>query len=288
MSVTYPDLTLTNFPENIDQFISWLDIVSTDGVLVKQYQDALKQGNMVLARQTLEQIPEYKRKILTANSLNQITQAMLALERFYITDIGPYVENLQQTWEDTVEAFSYKGVWANNIVYEKNNLVSYVSAGFNLIYLAIENPPKGTTPDNLQYWRVLTVRGIRGNSGAGFSYCFEWQAGTTYTDHDAVTHNGGLWLAQKTSTNIEPGTDNSYWKQTTSTILTTYPITEIEPTNQKAGDLWFNTQNSPTSYKYLTPLQNPASADDIIKGKEAYDVNGNVIVGTYAPPQFSP
>ena len=89
MSTQYPDLTLTNFPNSLDQFMTFLNIVATDGPLIEQYHSAMQAGNTTLANQILTQIPSYTQKLLTATDLNTLSQAMLAIERFYLTDIEP-------------------------------------------------------------------------------------------------------------------------------------------------------------------------------------------------------
>ena len=284
MSATYPDLSLTNFPDNIDTFTTWLNIVATDGPLIQQYQAALQAGNQTLANQILAQIPQGTQKIITATDLNTLTQAMLAVERFYQTDIEPYVAQKQADWLTIIQQFSYQGVWSSGTSYVTNNFVTYTVSGLTLLYLAIADPPVGTLPTNTQYWRLLTIQGQPGTSGTGLSYRQEWQTGVSYSTNDAVTYDGALWLALQNSQGREPSTNPSYWKLVMSLETTTYPIQDIEPTNLDVGGLWFNTQDNPTKYYYLEPLTNEATADQIIYGQEAYDDMGNLIIGTLPVP----
>ena len=95
MSALYPDLSLTNFPSSLDQFMTFLNIVATDGPLIAQYQAAMESGNQTQANQILAQIPQGTQKIMTAVTLNQLSQAMLAIERFYKTDIEPHIQTQQ-------------------------------------------------------------------------------------------------------------------------------------------------------------------------------------------------
>ena len=60
----------------------------------------------------------------------------------------------------------------------------------------------------------------------------------------------------------------------------TYPIQSTEPVGLEVNGLWFDTSPNPTQYYYLTPLTNPATASDIVRGKQAYDAQGNLITGT--------
>ena len=278
MSATYPDLS-SNFPESIDVFPTWFNIVASDGPLIAQYQQAIEAGNTTLANQILSQIPQGTQKIITATDLNTLSQAMLAVERFYLTDIEPYVQNLQQSWLSVINQFSYKGVWQSGSSYVTNNLVSYTVSGLNLVYIATSTPPVGTAPTNTQYWRLLTIQGQQGASGEGLSYRQEWNSSTQYATNDAVTYDGAIWMALQASQNRIPDSNPQYWQLVMNLTTTTYPIQDTVPTNLQVDGLWFNTSNNPTNYVYLAPLTNPASASNISSGYQAYDANGNLIVG---------
>ena len=276
----YPDLPLTNFPSNIDTFTTWLNIVASDGVLIQQYQAAIQAENTTLANQILTQIPQATQKIITATDLNKLSQAMLAVERFYLTDIEPYIETQQQSWLTAIQQFSYKGVWQNGTSYVVNNMVSYTVSGLNLIYIATSTPPVGTVPTNTQYWRVLTIQGQPGSSGDGLSYRQEWNSSTTYNTNDAVTYDGAVWMALQSSQNRLPDSSPQYWRLIMNLETVAYPIQDTVPTNLQVDGLWFNTSDNPTDYVYLAPLTNPSSASNIAAGFLAYDHYGNLIVGT--------
>lgn len=280
MSSLYPDLPLENFPGQKDQFTTWLDITASDGPLILQYQNALQAGNISLANQILSQIPSGTQKLIKAVDLNKYSQVILALERFYDSDIKPYIESKQQSWTATVNQFSYKGTWSSGTTYQVNNLVSYTTSGITLIYIATSTPPIGTVPTNTIYWRRMTIQGAQGVSGQGLSYRQEWNVSTQYQKDDAVTYNGVLWASLQSNQSIQPGTNASIWKSLITFETASYPIQDTEPQGLVEGDLWFNTQNNPTNYVYLAPLSNPAQDSDIRAGKQVYDDQGNLLVGT--------
>lgn len=257
-----------------------MNIVATDGPLIAQYQAAMEQGNVSLANSILSQIPQNTQKIVRATDINKWTQAILALERFFSTDIEPYLEQQQQEWEAMINRFTYVGSWSSGTTYAVNNMVSYTANGVNRIYIATSTPPVGTVPTNTEYWRVLTIQGQTGPSGTGLAYRQEWDAGEQYAANEAVSYDGALWQSLQASQNIVPGTNNSYWQMIMTFDTTVYPIQDTEPTNIAPGSLWFNTSNNPTHYYYLAPLTNSATAAQITTGYQAYDANGNLITGT--------
>ena len=281
MSSLYKDLPLTSFPsEGIDNFIEWLDITASDGPLIKQYTEAMQSGNIPFANQILSQIPSGTRKIIKASDLNKLTQAILAVERFYKSDVKDYILEKQAQWQQVVDRFTFRGEWSPGTTYEKDNLVSYYVAGLEYIYIAISNPPAGNSPTDENYWRSITVRGQQGYSGKGLSYRGRWLASESYSADDAVTYDGALWMALSSSQNVEPNKTSNVWKLVMALESTLYPIQSNQPNNQAVGDLWFNTSNEVDSYHLLLPLESPALSSDIKQGKMAYDSNGDIIIGS--------
>ena len=281
----YNDLPLTSFPQNIDSFTTWLNVTAQDGPLIQQYITAMNAGNQAQANQILSQISSGSQKIIKATDLNKLTQAILAVERFYSVDIRPYVQNKQEEWLNIINQFSYVGAWSNGTAYVQNNIVSYIVSDVTLLFIATLNPPTGTVPTNTQYWRPLSVQGTAGESGPGLSYRQEWNSSTPYSVNDCVTYSGAVWMALQANKNIIPGQNESYWKNIISFGAVAYPIQDTEPTGQDAGGLWFNTQDNPTNYVYLEPLNNPAGDDQILQGYEAYDDQGNELTGTIPSKQ---
>lgn len=281
MSTRYPDLSLTTFPDSVDTaFKTFLNISASDGALIKRYTDAIYAGNQTLATQYLSQIPSATQKIIQSSDLNKMTEAILAIERFYSTDISSDIEQRQKAWKALIDNFGYIGEWDSNTVYKKNNLVSYSIGDNSNIYIALKDMDSGITPTNGNYWRVMTQRGKQGATGAGLAYRAEWKANEDYQKDNAVTHDGALWQSLATNTNIKPGTNDSIWKLVMPYHVSVYPIQDTEPSNQSEGELWFDTTGNPTKYYKLEPLINPASASNITAGFEAYDGQGNLIVGT--------
>lgn len=281
----YNDLPLTSFPQNIDSFTTWLNVTAQDGPLIQQYITAMNAGNQTQANQILSQISSGSQKIIKATDLNKITQAILAVERFYKTDVQPYIEDKQEEWLNIINQFRYIGAWSNSTAYVQNNIVSYIASGVTLLFIATSNPPTGTVPTNTQYWRPLSVQGTPGESGPGLSYRQQWDSTTPYSVNDCVTYSGAVWMALQANQNIIPGQNESYWKNIISFGAVAYPIQDTEPTGQAAGGLWFNTQDNPTNYVYLEPLNNPAGADQILQGYEAYDDQGDELTGTIPSKQ---
>ena len=73
------------------------DISASDGALITQYQAAMQAGNLTLAKQILDQIPNSQNKIITADYLNTINDTLVALETYFTNKYSPaYVVSTTQ------------------------------------------------------------------------------------------------------------------------------------------------------------------------------------------------
>lgn len=241
MSVQYPDLSFTVFPNSLDNIAQKSNITnSTDAALVEQIQRYILAGDFSAAASILNANPQLNGKIFNANDFNTLRDALLALERFYRNDVSLYVQNKQNEWKGQVDRFNFKGVYSPSIQYYKNNMVNYTTSDGTLLYLCTQQPPINTPPTNTTYWRVLTLQGERGTSGAGFSFNWIWDSTTEYNRGDVVIYGVKWWAATQTVKGIAPADGSNYW----SVVLTALPAEQIpvssaQPTDQILGDQWY-------------------------------------------------
>ena len=77
------------FPSEIQTFPQMIDLATSDGTLVQQYQIAMQAGNLTLAKQILAQIPNNQNKIITADYLNTINDTVVAMEKYFQARYSP-------------------------------------------------------------------------------------------------------------------------------------------------------------------------------------------------------
>lgn len=239
MSITNPDLSLELFPDQQDTFPTFLDITPSDGPIVRSYFNAIQAGNQALATQIFNTIPSASQKILTAQGLNKFSQCLVALERFYGDQIEPYIATKQTEWTDTINQFSWQGVYDPATQYYLNNYVTYTQAGVTNLYIATAQPQIGTLPTNPSYWRVLTIRGQAGVSGTGVSFTGTWVNTQAYVANDCVTYSGALWNCVVNNTAQVPYQGSNYWQLVYQSGLTVYPVSAAPPATPEDGTLWF-------------------------------------------------
>lgn len=241
MSTLYPDLDFTNYPGSLDNIELKSNITnSTDAQLVNQIQTAIIAGDFATAANILNSYPYLNGKIFSANDYNQMRDSLLALERFYKNDIYNYISEKQSTWETNVDRFNFKGIYSPTTQYYQNNLVNYTTSDGTLLYLCIKQPPTGIAPTNTDYWRVLTIRGDRGDTGDGLSFTWVWSNLTSYKKDDVVIFNSKWWVAKQPNQNQMPIEGTNYWEvMITALPAIQIPVTEVQPTNQIIGDQWY-------------------------------------------------
>ena len=92
----------TSFPNAIQNFPQMIDLIASDGILVQQYQTAMQAGNLALAKQILDQIPNNQSKIITADYLNTINDTLVAVEKYFQARYSPayVVSNTQPSSQE--------------------------------------------------------------------------------------------------------------------------------------------------------------------------------------------
>ena len=93
----------TSFPNAIQNFPQMIDLTASDGSLAQQYQLAMQAGNLTLAKQILEQIPNNQNKIITADYLNTINDTVVAVEKYFQARYSPayIVSNVQPSAQES-------------------------------------------------------------------------------------------------------------------------------------------------------------------------------------------
>lgn len=241
MSALYPDLDFTNYPGALDDFTLKSNITNTtDAQLVAQIQASILSGDFANASAILNANPQLNGKIFSAADYNQIRDAILALERFYNSDIKNYISEKQALWIAEVDKFNYKGIYSPTVQYYKNNMVDYTTTEGTFLYICIQQPETGIAPTNTSYWRILTLRGERGLSGEGLSFAWIWDSTTEYNLNDVVVYGNKWWVSTQVNRGQQPANGSSYWAEILTALpAIQIPVTEIQPTDQIIGDQWY-------------------------------------------------
>ena len=163
----------------------------------------------------------------------------VALQKFYKTDIEPYIQSQQSIWGNRINQFNYVGDYSASKSYAVNNFVTYTASGVRNVYICVKVPPIGTAPTNTTYWRKLSIQGIQGPSGEDLSFRYAWDSGEVYYPQDVVVYDNVVWGCLVKNSNHTPQSGSTYWRSIYSPQQVVYPFSAQEPTNMEAGFLWF-------------------------------------------------
>ena len=227
MSVTYSDLTETNFPDGLDTMTRVSDTSYAYKDLIAQYYAYKNAGNDAAAAQLLSDNTMLSEMIINAEKINKYQDIAIALERFFKNDVEGYLET----------RFAYIGDYATGTTYVKGNIVDFGGEGFICrVDSSVDvSPVAHSTTTN---WAIIAKQGIQGVSGTGLSPRGIWNNSTQYYANDCVGHNNVLWQCITGNTNSEPTSSNGNWLQllSNSNLVVT---SSSQPTNQSSGCLWF-------------------------------------------------
>ena len=198
MSLTYPSYAHTSYPDAIDTFQYFSDPTADDVTLIKQYQSYFNTGNISSAAKILEDNPSLQNKIVNANNLNKIIDALKAIETLYMSDIQTYI----------MELVTYRDEYSTKQTYSKYDVVQYNQQVYMCIAL---NCPMGTLPTNTNYFIPLTLKGEKGESGTGLTPRGVWNESVQYYKDDLVSYNNVLWAANENNIGYLPSDTSSKW-----------------------------------------------------------------------------
>ncbi len=228
MSNLYPDLE-NKFPEQIDDFEKFQDPNLTSISLINEYYTYFDSGNLQAANELLESNPSLKRMIINAESLNKLRDAIVSVQRYYLSDVENYLVNI----------IKFKGDFNNLSKYTKYDVVGYVNESAIQYYMGkMHNIPIGTLPTNTDYFVPLTLRGQQGVSGTGLSPRGLWGNIVQYYENDCGSYNNSLWSAKETNVGQPPQDGSAYWQllmKLDNKIITS----QSPPAELTSGDWWF-------------------------------------------------
>lgn len=198
----YRDLLETNFPNRPDDWPRYIDPTSNEVTLIKKYQEYFDSGQIDKAEELLNQNPISKQMIINAQTMNQTRDAVIALQRYYFSDVQKYL----------VDIVNFRGTFNLTSSYTKYDVVNYVFNQAVQSFMGIKaNIPVGTLTTNASYFIPITLQGPEGQSGTGLNYRGNYSINTQYSKQDCVTYNNVLWVAYEDNIGETPSEYSNYW-----------------------------------------------------------------------------
>lgn len=247
MSKTYPKLDRTKFPNAIDAFILFKDPDENTNAALTEYQLLISNKQFAMAAAFLLENPELEPYIVSADRLNHILHAVMAMEQYYMSDVRKSI----------MDIVKYRGVYNAKTFYEKFDVV-VADASSTIAYMCIaEISINDIHPTNDKYWIPLT---LQGQPGTGLTYAGTWNPTTNYQTSNWVYYNEVIWVSTISDNQGNEPTENSpYWFAIFRNMQHVICSSSV-PENQYPGDLWLSGTNGTYVIK---EKQNDGSYKDI-------------------------
>lgn len=104
MSNTYNDLIGTVYPDNIDSFENKVDLSIETQPLAVQYKNLLASGNFSGAQSILENNPELAKAVITANDINALQDAIIAVQRFFKREKQQVIFSVEEPTGENIQS----------------------------------------------------------------------------------------------------------------------------------------------------------------------------------------
>lgn len=231
MSVFYPTLTETNFPDGVDDLTRMSDLTITDLPLVALYYQYYNAGDLTSASNLLNQNPQINAKLFNAAKFNKLADGIVAMQKFFNSNVQGYIVTKQQEFNAYINAFDFKSAYNAATSYVAKNLVTIFGCTY-ICRVACKgvSPVDGASSTN---WGLIAEKGeqgIQGASGTGLSPRGLWSTSIVYYVNDCVSYNNALWQCLVGNTGSAPTTSNTKWLR-----VLTIPITDFATSTHTHG-----------------------------------------------------
>lgn len=273
MSVEYPFLTKTNFPNQVDRQVEWKDPSAAEIPFINQYNTFVAQGDLIGAIGVLDANPSLYDCIINADKLKQLHHAILAVQRYFYDSVlekiyrignqkGDWDARMSSNAEDEylrldkfdVVRYPVDGILQYFLVYNEVSAGEIPTESENYMQISMKGDkgdkgePGYTPQKGIDYFDGYTPqKGIDyfdGDNGLGFTPCGNWIDNRTYNQYSLVSHNGKLWYALEETTDEEPSDESAIWEEVPISMQSA--VGSDIPDNLENGGLWMHVQEDST------------------------------------------
>ena len=255
MSVRYPDLSHSNFPNQEDNNEIWRDPSVSDAILITQYRSLLASGNRVAADELLQQNPTLDEARLNAAKLLKLQHGVIALQRYFFDNILDHIYKIgvnKGQWNEYMSSTA-----SGDNLLNKFDIVTYPVDNVPQVFLVYgNNISAGDKPtEHPDKFLQLSIKGDRGDdgytpvkgvdyfdgaSGLGLTPRGEWIRNKEFYQYDMVSYSQSLWYCMENNLAEEPSDSSTVWKKIE--ISKQLAIGTDIPDTLEEGGLWLQLQ----------------------------------------------
>lgn len=204
------------FPEGgVDQILEMYELPASQKANAKRYQELKTKETLTTAEQTeLNALTiALQHFLITPPTFNKFADAVINMEKFFFSDVEPYIETKKLDFQAEVDKLTYRGEWQSGVQYFKKNVVTSGGEGYIAKLDNLNQAPPATA-----YWGKIANKGDKGDPSLNINFKGEYNSVSSYVSGDAVTF-GGLWYYAKQNTLNNPPTNATYWELHTNQVV---------------------------------------------------------------------
>lgn len=289
VNIKYDDLLHTNYPQQIDKLKTLRDPNANEVVLIQQYNNLMASGNYMGAVEHLNTYPSLKECIINADLLLSMHHSIIALQRFFHSNVQDKIYRIGKQKGDWNENMS-SDASDESLKLNMYDIVRYPVDGLKQYFMVISSEiVAGILPTNAIYYMQMSIKGDKGDTGytpqknidywdgengTGLSPCGLWVDTRTYTQYDMVSYNGDLWyLTTESSINEVPENYES-WERIILSVKLDVGVDVREDLEDEG--IWFHQQEDSETHIIL---KTKTSSGEFLtlypETKEAYITDSN-------------
>lgn len=210
------------------------DIHIDDVDLKAQYYSLFLSGDIDDANTLVSANSQLESKVINANMLNKIVDAIMSLEGYYDDGVTQYLANLTNQYQLSIDELIYTSTYNGASQYEINNIVMYNDE----LYYCYVRPTIGTLPTNTSYWLYLGLKGDKGNPDLGVDYKGNWSSVGNYVEYDMVVYDRLIYVAKTNSVNKIPKDNPTEWMVAMDIMKQGIYVSTSGAVGLSLGDIW--------------------------------------------------
>lgn len=227
-------LTRSTFPQQVDSFEELYDLPPSLVVQARRYQE-LKMLPMLSSTEQNELnglTSQLARFIISPETFNKFADALVKVETFFAQEVTQFIEGKQVEWNGYVNNFNYVNEYSSLTQYKFQNMATYLGD----LYLCLKDV-KGINPTNVEYWKKITSKGEKGDTGLGAYYTGTYDPTKAYSLGEAVDFKGYLFYAKSAVLAGQTPDDKTKWFMWDRQV-----VSPTAPTIRQNGLIWLKVQ----------------------------------------------
>lgn len=214
-------MSRSNFPNGVDTFKELYDLPADKVSKAEKLTQLKMKAKEDLSHTEQEQIKvltnELQDYLITPETWNKFGDALVAMQKFFNTEVTGYIDKKKSAWRDHADHFSVVGRWVAGKHYAAQNIVTHPETGDFYICLQGHTSSQANRPNGSgnTYW-IQGSKSIKGDIGLNAIFKGQWNSSKRYVTGDAVSYGTEgqelIYIAMSDSTNSNPSTTRGVWQ----------------------------------------------------------------------------